>query len=310
VASPDGARLYRTRRDAVESAVLATGDVLARWPVLGVSALALAPDGTLATRSPGLVRLWDPGAVPQAGAAPTAPNGWTAAAFSPDGSFLLTGGLLCDGRTGAALRVLDADDPRRYMMGGPPIGCQRLIPDGLVEIGLGGLRIRDARDGSIVALDRRLKGSLTDAVAFAPTGALVAICAEAGHLRVHALPTGTLVFERTGVHLARERLHPGLHVPGFETGFALGFSPDGAHLWWETTDGERWLLPLAAPGRARRLAADEPTPREPEPAAFAVRDGLLDVGAAAIPCDDEYAVASPDGRSFAHRTSHYALENA
>jgi hypothetical protein len=50
-------------------------------------------------------------------------------------------------------------------------------------------------------------------------------------------------------------------------------------------------------------------PREPESALLAVRDGLLDAGAAAIPDDDEHAVASPDGRCFAYRTSHCALED-
>ena len=321
VLSPDGERLFRVCRDTVEIATPATGDALARWPVPGVRSLALSTDGTLATRSLALLRLWAPDAAPRVGAASISPHGWTAAKFSADGDLLLTGGLLCDGRTGAALHVLDLGDPRGYLVGGPPLGGQRPIPGGLADISPFGLRIWDARDGSIVT-HRELSANLSDVAALAPTGAHCALCAledrsghAAGHLRVHALPSGELVFQRTGVHLAQQgRLPPSLYVPGFTlepyAGFALGFSPDGAHLWWETADGERWLLPLAAPDRVRRLAADEPTPREPEPAAFAVQDGLLDVGVAQIPCDDEHAVAAPDGRSFAYRTSHYALEDA
>lgn len=320
VLSPDGERLFLTCTDAVELAALATGQVLARWPVPGVSALALAPDGTLATRSPGVIRLWDPGAAPRAGARLVATDGWTAATFSPDGTRLLTGGLLCDGRTGAVIEALDLNDPRGYLVGGPPIGCQRLVDGRLVDLS-SGLQIWDSRDGSLLARHDQPWSHLVEAAAFDPRGARFAICntdpgyGTEGHLRVHELPSGALVFERHGVHLARrDRLHPAHHVPGFMLddfpGFALGFSPDGTHLWWETPDGERWLLPLAAPARARRLAPHEPTPREPPPAAFTVTDGLLDVGPAAIPSDDEHAVASPDGRAFAYRTSHYALEDA
>lgn len=319
--SPDGERLFRASADAVELASRATGQALARWPVRGVRALSLASDGTLATRSPGVIRLWDPGAAPRAGARPVATGGWTAATFSPDGTRLLTGGLLCDGRTGAAIHALELDDPRLHLVGGPPIGCQRLVDGRLVELTPSGLRLWSSRDGSLVAHREREIGMLVEAVAFDPRGAHYAICAlervyaPAGRLRVHSLATGALLFVHDGVHLARrDHLHPAHHVPGFllehYPGFVLGFSPDGSHLCWETPDGERWILPLAAPARARRLSPDEPSPREPSPTAFTVTDGLLDVGPAAIPCDDEHAVASPDGRAFAYRTSHYALEEA
>jgi len=39
-----------------------------------------------------------------------------------------------------------------------------------------------------------------------------------------------------------------------------------------------------------------------------VTDGILELGGAAIPIDEETAVQSYDGRCAAGRTSHYALE--
>lgn len=301
--SPDGHRLFRACRDLVEIVDLATGDRLAWWSVPEVRRLVLFPDGALATHSPGIVRVWDPALAGRSPVRLLTPDGWTAAQFSPDGSRLITGGLLCDGRTGAALAALDVDTGN-WIEGGPPTGCQRLTDDGFIEAAPFGLQRWDSRDGSVIATHRDLRASAMDAVAFDPRGVHYAIApyahssASAGRLLIFSLRSGEPLLELADVHLAQRG-----------PGFALGFSPDGSQLWWETPDGSRWVLPLAAPTRPRQLTDDEPTPSEPDPLTIAIHDGLLTIGDAAIPCDDDLAVASPDGRSFASRTGHYALED-
>jgi hypothetical protein len=314
--SPDGGRLWRAGAGAVEVSRLATGEVLGAWPVPGVRGLAPASDGTVATSSPGVVRVWDPDLAARSRARLAATTGWTATQFSPDGTRLVTGGLLCDARTGAAIAAMDVNWPESWLMGGPPAGCQRLTDGGFVEIMPDYLRIWDARDGALVVDDPGRRGLSPDAVAFDARGARYAFVQDAGRrarglgdptldqrLIVRALRSGELLLDAGVVHLARVDR-------GFGYGFALGFSPDGAQLWWETEDGERWVLPLVAPAAPRRLVEGEPAPCEPEPVTLEVVDGLLTAGGAAIPCDDERVVASPDGRTFAYRSSHYALEDA
>ncbi len=297
VRSPDGERLFRAGANAVEIAALATGETLASWPVPGVERLVLASDGAVATCSGGVVRVWDPSIAAKAWTRMRAGRG--PVQLSPGGARLLTGDLLCDARTGTAIASIPLTTGR-WLEGGPPPGYQRLTDAGVVEILPSGLQLWDARDGSRVLHDRARRASIGDAVAFDPGGAWHAIASPGRdpRLRVHALLSGELLFEQKIRRLARRDGVP-----------ALGASPDGHQLWWETLDGERWMLSLDEVTRPRRLGDGAPTPHEPEPVTIDVRDGLLVVGDAAIPCDDELAVASPDGRTFASSTSHHVLED-
>lgn len=68
-------------------------------------------------------------------------------------------------------------------------------------------------------------------------------------------------------------------------------------------DGTRRQLDLMRPGELR------PWPRElprPPPHNATIRDGLLELGGAAIPIEDGHGVVSRDGRFAASLTSHYA----
>jgi hypothetical protein len=302
---PDGERLCRAGGGGLELASLATGATLAAWAAPYVRQIVPAADGTIATLSAGVVRIWDPAVAARAPARLPAMDGDTPAQLSPDETRLVTGRLLCDARTGAALATLDVRTAP--WLDGIRFDYQCLTDGGFAEIlpFPPGLRLWSSRDGSLLVSDPARTSSMWDALAFDPTGAKYAVIPNAGfggrHLRVHELRSGALVLALDDVRPASD---------GWR--FALGFSPDGAHLWWETDAGDRFVLPLStAPPSAppRRLAPSEPLPRSPEPLALDVPGGILTLGDAAIPYDDERALASADGRTIAYRTSHYVLED-
>jgi hypothetical protein len=272
---------------------LETGEERVAWSARGVSDLAVAPGGLIASRSSGVIRVWDPAIASAHPCALTGLGGWTPAQFSPDGARLLTGGLLCDGRTGALVASLPVNSPDSWLEGSPPRHCQRLTNTVFAEIIPFHLTLWDARDGAQLLRDDQRRARDRDVVAFAPTGRYHAIAREDGALEVRRLRGGEVMYSQRVADIA-----------------ALGFSLDGERLWWQTESGERWVLDAlstAAPA-ARPLRDDEPTPAEPEPHRFAIHDGLLVAGSAAIPCDDAEAVASRDRRYFASPTSHHALE--
>ena len=310
---PDGARLCRAGSGGLELASLATGATLAAWAAPYVRQIVPAADGTIATLSAGVVRVWDPTLAARAPARLPAMDGDTPAQLSPDETRLVTGRLLCDARTGAPIAILDVR--AAPWLDGIRFDYQCLTDGGFAEIlpFSPGFRLWSSRDGSLLVSDPARTSSMWDALAFDPLGAKYAVIPNAGfggrHLRVHDLHSGALVLTLDDVRPASD---------GWR--FALGFSPDGAHLWWETDAGDRFVLPLSPAGPhaqpsdspaapPRRLAPSEPLPRSPEPLALDVPGGLLTLGDAAIPYDDERAIASSDGRTVAYRTSHYVLED-
>jgi hypothetical protein len=269
----------------------ATGALIGEWHAPDVRAVTIAADGTIATRSHSVIRVWDPAAALATKLAPRPTRGWTAAQFSPDGRRLLTGGLLCDGHDGDLIAILDVDGPG-YLEGGPPMPCQRLTNTRLVEIGPFGLNLWDTRTG-VVHRNRMVTATLRDAACFDPRGLYFALVRADGRLELYGLPVPTLLADRQIGPLASDH--------------AFGFSPDGDLLWWQTADGERWAMRVADPASAGRLMPHEPLPDEPDLTAT-VADGMLVVGELAIPIDDEAAVRTRDGRAFASRTSHYVID--
>jgi hypothetical protein len=280
---------------------LASGELRAGWPVRDTSAIAVAPDGLVATRSGGVIRVWDPAVAAARVRKLVGTLGWTAAEFSIDGARLVTGALLCDGRTGALVAVLGVDNPEGWLVGGPPKCCQRMTTTAFAQILPFHLSLWDARDGSQRLEDEARRAEGWDVVAFDAAGRHHAIAHQrARTLRVYRLLGGELLYGRDAVEA-----------------LSLGFSPDGAWLWWESPSGERWVVELPPepvgpggdPPTARLLSDHEPLPAEPPTVPIPIEDGLLAVGGAAIPCDDAEVIASLDGRCFASLTSHHALED-
>jgi hypothetical protein len=298
-AMPSGDTIAVGSADGIDMLSLATGEVYISWASPAVGALAVSPDGLVASRSGSVIRVWRPAVAGARVCALAGTSGWTSAELSVDGARLVTGTLLCDGRTGALVARMDVNSPDGWLAGGPPRRCQRLTTTAFAEIMPSGLTLWDARDGAPIVRDEERKARFGDVVAFDAIGRHHAIARENGRLRVYRLRGGALVYSRDATQVE-----------------ALGFSPRGEQLWWETEAGERWVVELPADGRpvdeaptARRLADGAPLPAEPTPIQVAVSDGLLVAGGAIIPCDDPAVVTSLDGRYFASRTSHYALED-
>jgi hypothetical protein len=108
--------------------------------------------------------------------------------WSPNGRRLLTGGVLCNGRTGAAISSLRLESPR-YLMGGPAEGCLALGDGVLVE--LGAMRgVRRWHTGTAALLQEfpdRWYSAHRDQLAIAPQA----------HLFVHARPGSRASLRRT-----------------------------------------------------------------------------------------------------------------
>lgn len=293
---PGGGAIAIGTDDGIDVLDLETGQARSSWTAPNVSAVAVAPDGLIASRSGNVIRVWEPAVAAARTCGRVWTRFWTEAEFSADGARLVTGAALCDARTGALLARLDVNTPG-WLMGGPPDRCQRLTTTAFAQIIPFGLTLWDARDGTPLEQDDQRRAGHSDVVAFDAIGRHHAIASEDGRLSVHRLRGGEQVFT--------------LAVPRVE---ALGFSSDGTRVWWQNEQGERWVVELPGPDEdgplpVRRLSEGEPVPAEPAPREVAVADGLLVAGGMAIPCDDPAAVTSLDGRYFASRTSHYALED-
>jgi hypothetical protein len=285
----DGAHVISGSSRGVAIQSVATGDAHASWAGPAVDAIAVLRGGAIVTRSGAVIRVWERTA---RGAELAGTYGWTTAQFSPTGDRLVTGGNLCHARTGAHVARMQVNGPG-WLEGGPPAPCQALVDDAFIEIQPMGLRVWDGRDGRLRVTDSSQVARIGDRVAFDPRGRYYAIGhRQTGKLAVRALAGGTTLLAHT--------------VP-LATGDALGFTADGEALWWHAKDGTRWIQPVSARGSERALAADQPTPVAPPPITHAVRGGLLVVGELAAPCDEPEVVASPDGRAFAARRSHYVI---
>jgi hypothetical protein len=149
-----------------------SGAVLASF-VAHAHRVALSPDGAmLATRHGDLVRVWDVMALRRGRPARLCGHdrGWVDAAFSPDGSRLLTGELLCDARDGRLVARLALDGPG-YLEGGPPRQGRRLADGRFVEMSpIDGVRVLGTADGRELLADDERRYGLRDAITIAADG--------------------------------------------------------------------------------------------------------------------------------------------
>ncbi|MEO8705977.1 MAG: hypothetical protein ABI867_38465 [Kofleriaceae bacterium] len=272
---------------------VASGSTIESWFCPHAGETVVLADGNFAVRTGDLIRVWDHLAAKQPQAIVDTTRSFLEAAVSPDGTRVLAGQLLCDARKGEVLARLPLDGPG-YLEGGPPQRCQRLCDGVVAEIQPWGFNVWDSETGAQLVRDPDRSGRISDLVAFDSAGRWGALWRR-GSLTVFTLRGNTTVHDLT---LARP--------DDFTT--QLAFSGDGEQLVWQVSDGARWVLAVTAGATPRQLADTEPDPRVPEPADIPVTDGLLVLGAAAIPCDDATAVVSRDGRVVVTRHSHYWLE--
>lgn len=320
IALPDGEAIAIGSHHGIDVLELATGEVRGSWSAPEVSALAISADGLLASRSHGVIRVWDPALAAARASRLAGRSDLNLVELSIDGARLLTGGLLCDGRTGAVVAHLGLRGYKGWLEGGPPQRNARLTTTLCAEILPFGLTLWDAASGRLVSKHEHNRARHGDLVAFDPIGQHYAIApgrwaSRPRELQVYELRSGALVYswqvEPRGERADSEDPDGGERGGAIQS---LGFSSDGDRLWWQTAAGERWVLELPAAGEGggpvpRLLADDEPLPAEPPQVKVATVDGLLAAGGAAIPCDDPVAIASMDGRCFASRTGHYVLED-
>jgi hypothetical protein len=259
-----------------------------------IGELVLLPNGDFVTRAGNVIRVWDRELARSPQVWPNDARSWLPVGFSPDGTRLVTDRLLCDAHTGRWIATLDCDGPG-YIEGGPPDHSQRLCDGVFIELKPFGFSTWDSATGAQLVRDREQRATQSDAVAFDATGRCYATWDDRGNLRLRRVRDGGVL---------RELVQP---VAGQFESRQLGFSADGQTLAWDTPDGARWAIATTGDAALRQLD-DGDDPRESPVPSIAIEDGLLVVGGAAIPCDDDAAVASPDGVTFAGRGSHYRLE--
>lgn len=287
-----GDKLALGHQDRVTVYDLASGEVERALRCWEPYQLVLLPDDQFATRSGSVIRVWSFAAAsarPQA--SQVSSDSFLGVAFSPDGSRLVTGRALCDGRAGEHVAWLDCGGPGGWLEGGPPAGSQVLFDDVFAELMPWGLSLWDARTGARLVRSRGPGGRLADLVAYDRLGRSYALWTERGRLSIRQLRDGAVVAELDA-------------PPADRRGRMLRFSADGEQLMW----GARAVFTHA-------IAVARPTepvvPREdarPPPARILAQDGLLVADGVAIPFDEDSAVVSPDGRNFASVNSHYRLD--
>lgn len=286
----------------------ATGEVVAHLPNdKGMAALSV-DHRALAVFDGATLRVWDL-EDPQTRQALGSPGeaGFTAAQFSAEGSLLLSGSRLFDGRTGVHLATLPLESPG-YLEGGPARGCTRVLEDGLIEAQVFHGVMRWDRESELLWSDSsRHHGMHGESLAFHPKGERYVMHARDGSTSVRDTRTG-------------HRLH-GLEAPG--RWYELAYSLDGARLAvhgqtdtvWDVVTGEclgeqpstgssDWVGDLHGwhGFDAKRHALSG-----------RLKDGLFEVhddeGVLACIPSSEALVASPDGLYWAGRHSHYVLES-
>lgn len=291
--SPTGDHIYVGDTDGLTVFSTRTGR-WALWRGPAVRQVVVAPNGTVATRSGPVIRIWE-GAQTNAGAARYRMRSAQPALWSPDGERVITSGLLCDARSGRLVAELETFDPRGVIEGGPPTGYAQLCNGVYVEALPRWLRIWDTRSGELVVEDRTRGAFGLDAIAIDPQGRHFARY-HGRRVEITTLREGDVVTSHT---CAPKKPWPP----------ELQFSADGAQLaWWFEHDGPRFVVAIAEPSIVRELAGDAPLPPAWRPREATVDGGLLVVDGAVLPFDEDAATMSPDGRSFAGAWSHVRLE--
>jgi len=288
-AAADDRHAYVASPGSVEVRSLATGDRRGAWSAPTAQALVLAGDDHVATRSGDVIRIWDAREAMRRNSSARTRRAWFDVELSTDGEFLATGGLLCDGKTGTLIAELAVNGPG-WLEGGPPVRCQRLTREGLVEITPFGLSLWDAATGNLAVRDAARGARNGDGVAFDPMGRYYATVRR-GRLELRTLRGDRALLVRDETVATVGELHQ------------LGFTPDGEALWWIAASGEELAVRCDRPTVVLR----ERVPHEAAPARVVARDGLVTFGAAAIPVDGSELVVSPAGGYLASPVDHLEL---
>lgn len=273
-----GDTIYTMDRRDLLYAWSAEGVELRRGSIAGMG-LVMAADGTFATRTLQVVRVFDPERVVHARVDGNYTLGLVA--LSPDGTRAITGRVVCDAHSGEQLAAISFNGLGGWLEGGPPADCRALCDDVIVEIMPFGYHLWDSTTGETLVDDRDHRATIRDAVAFAPDGRTHAILSR-GTLRVHDNHSLELLHEVT------------LATTEHAWDMKLVFSYDGSTLWWAERDGALQPLQLRR-GRAA-LVTHGSAP---------ISNGLMSLGDLALPIDDAYAEVSADGLVILGGSTHY-----
>lgn len=240
--------------------------------------LVMAADGTFATRTEQVVRVFSPEHIVEARYSSDYRIGL--ASISPDGTRLISGRVMFDARTGEQLAAISFSGLGSWLEGGPPRNCRALCDDVVAEILPFGFHLWDSTTGETLVDNRDHRADHRDAVAFAPNG------------RTHAIvKRGTLtVYDNHSLRVVHEAVLAMEHT----WRLALRFSHDGSALWWGDGDAPLQLLQL------RTGRSEVPVTRAAD-----IVDGVVTVGDLALPIDDAHAELSTDGSVIAGAVSHY-----
>jgi hypothetical protein len=138
--TPDGERLVVHARFAYVLA-MDDGRVLNSTPVFPEGKLAFSADGRqLAVIAGGELQVWEMEELATLDHHPSTQDGFLQVAFSPNGRLLFTGNCLWDALTGKELGTIGVERTEGWLEGGPPRRGRRVLDDGFIEAGLGGIR--------------------------------------------------------------------------------------------------------------------------------------------------------------------------
>src|SRR5262249_35920575 len=117
------------------------GRVLNSTPVFPKGKLAFSADGRqLAVNAGGELQVWEMEELTKLDWHPSTQDGFLQVAFSPDGRLLFTGDRLWNPLTGEELGHIGVERTEGWLEGGPPRRGRRVLHDGFIEAGLGGIR--------------------------------------------------------------------------------------------------------------------------------------------------------------------------
>jgi len=241
--------------------------------------LVMAPDGTFATRTEQVVRVFDPRQIIHAEYDSNYRVGL--ASISPDGTRVICGRVVFDAHTGEQLAAISFSGLGSWLEGGPARNCRALCDDVVAEILPFGFHLWDSTTGETLVDNRDHRADHRHAVAFAPNGRTHAIVRRGGSLSVYDNHSLSVVHEAKLAVEDTWRL-------------GLRFSYDGSALWWADGDAPMQMHEV------RNGRADLPEART-----AAIADGVVTLGGLATPIDDAHAEVAPDDSLILGATSHY-----